>query len=282
MYHSMRIPNVDTCSLENAMIIEPNSVDVVIPVYNGEGTISAALDSIIDQKGNWVRKILVIDDGSLDKTVNVVRSRNSSVIQLFEIPHGGVAKARNYGVSQASGEWIAFLDADDIWRIDKLDKQMTVAKEKGYKFISAEAIDSSRRNSGPINAIDLWGGNFVVTSSVCVHITLVKQVLPLFQNGMSFAEDYLAWLKCLSIEQGFHINERLVDYAVSRVPRYQLIKIIYNLTLLIMEYHKFTILNRSPFQYKVFSMALPFGLIMTMASISKRFFKAHIKRQKAT
>ena len=264
------------------MKFEPNCVDVILPVYNGEKTIGAALDSILSQKGNWIRRILVIDDGSVDETADVVRSKKNSVIQLFSITHCGVANARNYGISQASGEWIAFLDADDIWRIDKLDRQMAVAKKEGYKFLSAEAIDGSRRNSGPINAIDLWGGNFVVTSSVCVHITLVKQLLPLFRCGMSFAEDYLAWLRCLSIVQGYHINERLVDYSISHVPRYQPAKIIYNITLLLVEYHKFTIQNRLAFQYKIFSIVLPFGIIITMASITKRLFKAHVKNLKNT
>lgn len=264
------------------MTFEPNCVDVVIPVYNGEQTISAALDSILAQQGNWVRKILVIDDGSLDETANVVRSRNDPVIQLFEIAHSGVANARNYGISQALGEWIAFLDADDIWRVDKLDKQMVVAAKGRYEFICAESSDCSLRESGAINAIDLWRGNFVVTSSVCIHITLVNQLSPLFKCGMNFAEDYLAWLRCLSLAQGYYINEKLVNYSISALPRYRPLRIIFNFTSLVLEYQKFTIRNEVALKYKLFSIALQFSIMLTLASIAKRFFRAHFLRLKTT
>ena len=264
------------------MTFEPKCVDVVIPVHNGEQTVGAAIDSILAQQGNWVRKILVVDDGSLDKTVNVVRSRNDPVIQLFEIAHSGVANARNYGISQAAGDWIAFLDADDIWRVDKLDKQMAVAAKQRYKFICAESIDCSLRKAGPINAIDLWRGNFVVTSSVCIHITLVNQLLPLFKCGMSFAEDYLAWLRCLSLAEGYHINERLVHYSISALPRYRPLKIISSFTSLVIEYQKFTIRNGVALKYKLFAIALQFSIMLTLASIVKRYFRAHFFRLKTT
>ena len=264
------------------MTFEPHCVDIVMPVHNGEQTIGAALDSILAQQGNWIRKILVIDDGSLDDTVNVVRSRNDPVIQLFEIAHGGVANARNYGIRKASAEWIAFLDADDIWRVDKLDKQMVVATKERYKFICAESSGCSIRKSGPIDAIDLWRGNFVVTSSVCIHITLVNQLLPLFKCGMSFAEDYLAWLKCLSLVKGYYINERLVSYSISVLPRYRPLKIISSFTSLVVEYQKFTIRNEVALKYKIFSLALQFSIILNLVSIAKRFFRAHFLRLKTT
>ena len=92
-------------------------ISVIIPVYNGEKYVKDAIESIFNQSYKSI-EIIVIDDGSIDNTASIV-SRFPEVIYFFQ-ENQGVASARNKGLSLAKGEYIAFLDADDTYLIDKL------------------------------------------------------------------------------------------------------------------------------------------------------------------
>jgi glycosyltransferase involved in cell wall biosynthesis len=92
------------------------SVAVVIPVYNGASSIRKTLDSVLGQT-RPADEIIVVDDGSSDGTSEIVREYPARLIQQA---NGGPSAARNHGVAEASSEWIAFLDADDSWKKDKL------------------------------------------------------------------------------------------------------------------------------------------------------------------
>ncbi len=94
---------------------QPPCVDVVIPVFNGRETIVSAIESVLTGQGASVRRIIVVDDGSQDGTAERVRSLGSPLIELVCTPNQGVARARNLGIEKASAEWVAFLDADDVW-----------------------------------------------------------------------------------------------------------------------------------------------------------------------
>ena len=95
-------------------------ISVVIPVYNGALFIQGALQSVLNHTAPPI-EIIVVDDGSTDGTTDVVRLVNSAVpIRYHRQDNQGPSVARNLGVSLASGDWIAFLDADDIWHPEKL------------------------------------------------------------------------------------------------------------------------------------------------------------------
>ena len=97
-------------------------ISVVIPVYNGERTIQETLRSVLRQTlANF--EILVINDGSTDRTARVVASLDDPRIRLLNFANGGLAVSRNRGIARASGQFIAFLDADDLWTPDKLESQ---------------------------------------------------------------------------------------------------------------------------------------------------------------
>ena len=98
-------------------------VSVVIPAYNSEQYINECIDSVLNQTyQNY--EIIVIDDGSTDNTVNLVKQYNNEKIKLYHQMNSGSGAARNLGVKQAHGKWIAFIDADDIWLPDKLHKHL--------------------------------------------------------------------------------------------------------------------------------------------------------------
>lgn len=90
---------------------------VIVPVFNGQQYIISALNSVLEYKDNDI-EIIVIDDGSTDNTVKIVRKIQDKRINLVEVNHLGVAKIRNLGVRIATGMYILFLDADDIFSTD--------------------------------------------------------------------------------------------------------------------------------------------------------------------
>lgn len=97
-------------------------VSVVIPTYNGRRYIGATLDSVLAQKHRPL-EILVVDDGSTDATAQVVRGYASEV-RLIEQDQRGHPAARNTGIRAAAGEFLGFLDHDDLWSPDKLERQL--------------------------------------------------------------------------------------------------------------------------------------------------------------
>lgn len=99
------------------------NVSVVIPVYNAEKFVARTIGSVLSQTYRDF-EIVVVDDGSTDNSVEEVLKFNDHRIRLIRKPNGGVSSARNIGVKNARGKWIAFIDADDEWKPDKLKLQM--------------------------------------------------------------------------------------------------------------------------------------------------------------
>ena len=103
-------------------------ISVVIPVYNGEKTIAETIESVLNQSFSDF-ELIVINDGSQDSTLDILASIQDPRIKIFSYPNAGLSASRNRGISQASGEFIAFLDADDLWTPDKLEAQLTALQE---------------------------------------------------------------------------------------------------------------------------------------------------------
>lgn len=99
-------------------------VSVVVPVYNGSRYLRQALDSALAQTYRPL-EVVVVDDGSTDSSPEIIASYGSRVRSLRQ-PNGGVALARNAGICAASGDWIAFLDQDDWWLPEKIEKQIAL------------------------------------------------------------------------------------------------------------------------------------------------------------
>ncbi len=97
-------------------------ISVIIPAYNAEKTILATIKSVVLQSYQDI-EIIVIDDGSTDNTVAIISALNEPKIKLFSFENEGLPTARNRGIKHSSGELLSFLDADDIWTADKLEKQ---------------------------------------------------------------------------------------------------------------------------------------------------------------
>lgn len=121
-------------------------VSVIMPAYNAAEYIEATLDSLLAQTfDDW--ELLVVNDCSTDNTVALVNAykEKDSRIHLVDLKKnmGAPAGPRNIGVKKALGNWIAFLDADDIWHSEKLTRQMDVLKKTGARFCSTQMTDFS-------------------------------------------------------------------------------------------------------------------------------------------
>ena len=103
-------------------------ISVIVPVYNGEKTIRETIESALAQSFSDF-ELIVINDGSQDSTLDVLASIQDPRIKIFSYPNAGVSASRNRGFDQSSGEFIAFLDADDLWTSDKLEAQLTALQE---------------------------------------------------------------------------------------------------------------------------------------------------------
>jgi glycosyltransferase involved in cell wall biosynthesis len=103
-------------------------ISVVIPAYNAERTIVETIQSVQQQTFQDF-ELIVINDGSKDRTLEVLQTIKDERLKIFSYENGGLPTARNRGISQATGEFIAFLDADDLWTEDKLELQLAVLKQ---------------------------------------------------------------------------------------------------------------------------------------------------------
>lgn len=255
-------------------------VDVVLPVFNGRSTIVQALESALNQHGPWLHRIIVVDDGSTDGTAEMVESLGRPEIEVVRTINRGVASARNTGVLQATAPWIAFLDADDWWMKDKLQTQLLAAERHCLGFVCGAVNSRPLPGLAEISAWTLWRGNCIATSSVLVRRDVLLQIAPVFQTGMPFAEDYLAWLKCLSVTPGYYVSSIVATYILSETPRYKWRSILKNIIRMNWLFAQFLWRQDKPLAVKAaLPLALIAGSVVSLASICKRFI--HSARARA-
>lgn len=122
-----------------------DKVSVVIPTYNREATILRSIQSVLRQTYSEL-ELIIVDDGSTDRTRDIIKGIDDSRIRYIPLENnGGVANARNVGAGLADGEWIAFQDSDDVWHIDKLEKQMAYSyRNPQYSMIYCSYVAHSQ------------------------------------------------------------------------------------------------------------------------------------------
>ncbi len=199
---------------------------VVIPLYNKEKQIKQTLHSVLNQTfGDF--EIVIVNDGSKDGSVEAVQSINDSRIRLINQENGGVSAARNRGVREAKNKWVAFLDADDLWREDKLEKVSKVIDNNpnvpwvlsGYQSIKGSKRYNYVYNYSGILADgidDLNNGLSIQTSTVVVPKEyFIQDDRLFFKEGINHSEDREVWYRLLfRYPNPFYIKEPLTDYII--------------------------------------------------------------------
>ena len=191
------------------------SISVVIPAYNAQDTIAAAIESVLGQSLP-VKEVIVVDDGSTDGTAALVRDRFPGAI-LEVVPNGGPSRARNHGLQLASGEWIAFLDADDRWHPDKMAAQMS-AVEDGTELLASDWVRNGQFTPVPhpapksrLTYRKLLTMNQFQTSTVVMTRRLAT-ALGGFDSSVDGAEDWDLWLRASRETLILKVDWPLVQY----------------------------------------------------------------------
>lgn len=142
------------------------NISVIIPTYNRENLIEKCIKSVLEQTYQPT-EIIVVDDGSTDKTIDVINKMSSPIIRvIIGGKNRGAQAARNIGIREAGGDWIAFLDSDDVWLPDKLEKQKECVERSGRKLCAGGGLILK---NGEKSASWLNGQSGMVFDSVILH-----------------------------------------------------------------------------------------------------------------
>ena len=169
-------------------------VSIIIPTHNRCHLLLRALHSVFAQSYQNF-EVIIVDDGSSDATRTLVQTRYHRCHYIYQ-PHKGVSAARNRGIQQAKGQWLAFLDSDDEWLPTKLQEQITaVSQQPDYKNRSyrVNAMKKHAKSGGWIfeKCLPLCA---ISPSSVVIHSSVFKHV-GLFNESLPACEDYDLWLR---------------------------------------------------------------------------------------
>lgn len=201
-------------------------VSVVIPAYNAERYLEDTVRSVLRQTYQDF-EIILVDDCSTDGTKNMMdrlAEEDSRITVLQNPQNSGVSVTRNFGVSQAKGAWIAFLDSDDQWTADKLEHQMALIAahpDAVLTYTGSSFVDQSGAPFGYVMEAEpeityqmLLRRNLISCSSVVIQ----KSVMARFPFGSDkMSEDYAAWLQILRVYPcAYGVNKPLLIYRISR------------------------------------------------------------------
>ena len=207
-------------------MIQNPLVSIVIPSYNHGHLINKALNSILAQSYScW--EAIIVDNHSSDNTESIVSNFAEKRFRFYKINNNGViAASRNLGIKKAQGEWVAFLDSDDWWEPDKLDKAINYAlkrnadlvfhnlkiAKKNYFYFSRSIgfYDDSK------SAFDnlLHAGNSIPNSSVVIKKSILEKVNLISEDKLKISwEDYDCWLRVSKLTNNFaYLDENLGSY----------------------------------------------------------------------
>jgi glycosyltransferase involved in cell wall biosynthesis len=180
-------------------------VSVIVPAYNARATICETLHSVLQQTLRDI-EVIVIDDGSLDDTLAQIATLNDPRLKVFSGANQGHSGARNRGLQEATGEFISFIDADDLWTIDKLEQQRLALYHHptaGVAYSWTQCIDAAGKRLYDVPPIqfegDVWQalllGNFLTSGSNILIRRSVAEAVGYFNTKLSKAEDWEYFLR---------------------------------------------------------------------------------------
>jgi len=196
-----------------------SKISIIIPTFNRRDYIPIALDSVLKQTYKDY-EIIIIDDGSNDDTKEVLKSYQGN-IRYFYQDNSGIPTTRNKGIREARGEYIAFLDSDDYWLPEKLERQIECfSKNPHYGMVATRC--SSIRPDGRLREknrpgksgwvlIDLFKANFIRTSSAMIKKECFDKV-EMFDESLPECEEYDLWLRIARKYPVGFINDPLTVY----------------------------------------------------------------------
>ena len=202
----------------------PPTVSIITPCFNAEATLEKTVASVLAQSySDW--ELILIDDHSTDATYTHVKryaEKDPRIKAVRMEANGGAAKARNRGIEMAQGQYIAFIDADDLWHPDKLKTQISLMESNNWalSFTSYKRIDGGGKSLNNVgvplrtNYKKLLKTNYIGCSTAIYDSKVVGKVL---MPDIRKRQDFALWLKLLKKCEFAHgIKEPLTTYRVHR------------------------------------------------------------------
>ena len=200
-----------------------NKVSIIMPTYNSEKYIIETLKSVQNQTyQNW--ELVIIDDHSTDNTVKIINNfkKNDNRINLIVLNKNyGASNARNIALKNTTGRYISYLDSDDLWKTNKLTRQIEFMQKNNYSFCcsSYEVIDDIGRKINKvihmpmqINYNQYLKYNILQTIGIMVDIQVVNKELLIMPN-IHIGEDAATWLQVLKAGHVcYGLDEILAEY----------------------------------------------------------------------
>jgi glycosyltransferase involved in cell wall biosynthesis len=198
------------------------AVSVVMPACNAATTIAASIDSVLAQDFADL-ELIVVDDGSTDATADIVRAVADPRVRLLQQQNKGVSVARNRAIAAARADLIAFLDADDLWRPDKLARQVALLRarpEVGLCYTAQTIIDRDGKMISHYAAKPDYRGrclpvllrsNGLGLSTVLTRAALLRE-LGGFEPSLRHCEDWDLWIRIATKAELDYIEDELTLY----------------------------------------------------------------------
>ncbi|MDZ8241366.1 MAG: glycosyltransferase [Nostoc sp. ChiQUE01a] len=180
-------------------------ISVIIPAYNSEKTIKATIESVLKQSfSNW--ELIIINDGSKDSTLEIISQFDDSRIKVFSFDNAGGNVSRNRGLKCAVGEFVSFLDSDDIWTSDKLAMQLEALKKNSLAAVAYSWTDYINENGKVVFSGKRVNVNGDVYEKLLLSNFLENGSNPLirrkalisldgFDESLAAAQDWDMWLR---------------------------------------------------------------------------------------
>jgi glycosyltransferase involved in cell wall biosynthesis len=211
---------------------------VIIPLYNKQQWIAACLDSVLNQRFQSF-EVIIVDDGSTDKSLEVLEPfRTDPRIRIIQQKNQGVSAARNTGISHARYDYIAFLDADDLWHPQYLECNAQVISEHPQAVIYASRyINKESETKAVWEHVQTPRSEKIEHYFESAHIDLIfwtsatvvqKKVLAnvgLFDTSLKAGEDLDLWFRLIMDGEGIRINHVLAFYRLTEISRHNPFKL---------------------------------------------------------
>ena len=198
-------------------------VSIIMPSWNTAQFISEAIESVIHQTyTNW--ELIIVDDCSTDDTISIVNRYKDIRIRLFiNSKNSGAAFSRNFALQKAKGRWVAFLDSDDLWLPEKLERQISFMNDNNYYFscASCEDIDTNSNRMGKIHKSIKHISKkrmFQYCWPSCLTVMYDNSVVGLIQinNNLKKNNDYAMWLNVVQRVDCHYLDQVLALYRVRK------------------------------------------------------------------
>lgn len=251
-----------------------NLVSIITPTYNSEAFIAQTIASVQNQTyQNW--EMIIVDDGSIDNTAAIVveKTKEDSRIQFFKLGNNsGAGVARNYAIDKASGRYIAFLDSDDLWKVDKLEKQLNflltnnlVFTYSFYECINEEGKNLNKKVEAPLKLSyrQLFFCNYVGNLTGIYDANYFGKI-PI--SPIRKRQDWIMWLTVVKkIKTAKVTPESLAYYRIRQesISSSKIDLLKYNLNVY-RNHHKFN---------SIISLICMFGFLFTQLVVKPRYIK---------